>query len=333
MLEPGRNYSVANTDYRYGFNGKENDNDIENSVQDYGMRIYDGRLGRFLSVDKLTGKYPWFTPYQYAGNSPIATTDIDGEEYDWFTWKIAYWTAKAFIGGTNAADNFKQNINTVATNDNMGQFTSNKPSEIQQQVEQKQLNTKIARAKVYGTTANAATYASAGFGGAFVVTAAAPVLPELFTVLGSSELTPAGSYLVNKTLLAVADAGGQKLASGKVDWFDVATDYLPAKGVMGKILLGSLQASVDYQDGKLITVLNGKSLSEVSIDATSSLVVGKVFGNFDSQLEKAFIKKGVRGEELNTVLGKIIKTQKDYIESALKTAISEAAKNKLKKKK
>ena len=80
MLEPGRNYSVANTNYRYGFNGKENDNDIENGMQDYGMRIYDGRLGRFLSVDPLTKKYPYYTPYQFVGNSPIKFVDLDGKE-------------------------------------------------------------------------------------------------------------------------------------------------------------------------------------------------------------------------------------------------------------
>jgi len=66
MLMPGRKYSIANTNYRYGFNGKENDNDIENGAQDYGMRIYEGRLGRFLSVDPLSNKYPWLTPFQFA---------------------------------------------------------------------------------------------------------------------------------------------------------------------------------------------------------------------------------------------------------------------------
>ena len=81
MLEPGRNYSVANTNYRYGFNGKENDNDIENGMQDYGMRIYDGRLGKFLSVDPITKKYPMLTPYQFASNSPISGIDLDGLEY------------------------------------------------------------------------------------------------------------------------------------------------------------------------------------------------------------------------------------------------------------
>jgi hypothetical protein len=44
------------------------------------MRIYDSRLGRFLSVDPLTKSYPWYTPYQFAGNTPIWAIDLDGLE-------------------------------------------------------------------------------------------------------------------------------------------------------------------------------------------------------------------------------------------------------------
>ena len=49
--------------YRYGFNGKENDKDAGEGIQDYGMRIYDTRLGKFLSVDPLAKDYPWYSPY------------------------------------------------------------------------------------------------------------------------------------------------------------------------------------------------------------------------------------------------------------------------------
>jgi RHS repeat-associated protein len=82
MVMPGRKYTAPNGNYRFGFNGKENDNDVkgEGNQQDYGMRIYDPRLGRFLSVDPLTEDYPWLTPYQFASNSPIAFVDQDGEE-------------------------------------------------------------------------------------------------------------------------------------------------------------------------------------------------------------------------------------------------------------
>lgn len=80
---PGRKYSQANSGYRYGFNGKENDNEIKGvgNQQDYGMRIYDSRLGRFLSVDPISGKYPMLTPYQFASNNPIAGIDLDGLEF------------------------------------------------------------------------------------------------------------------------------------------------------------------------------------------------------------------------------------------------------------
>ncbi|RXK85907.1 RHS repeat domain-containing protein [Filimonas effusa] len=80
MIMPGRNYNAAV--YRYGFNGKENDNEIkgDGNQQDYGMRIYDPRLGRFLSVDPLMSKYPELTPYQFASNTPLQAVDLDGAE-------------------------------------------------------------------------------------------------------------------------------------------------------------------------------------------------------------------------------------------------------------
>ncbi len=79
MQMPGRKSSGG---YRYGFNGKENDNEVkgEGNQQDYGMRIYDGRIGKFLSVDPLAKKYPYWTPYQFAGNMPIKYIDLDGLE-------------------------------------------------------------------------------------------------------------------------------------------------------------------------------------------------------------------------------------------------------------
>ncbi len=44
--------------------------------------IYDPQIGRFPQLDPLTDDYPHYTPYQYAGNEPIANVDLDGlEEY------------------------------------------------------------------------------------------------------------------------------------------------------------------------------------------------------------------------------------------------------------
>ncbi len=54
--------------------------DFETGIQDYGMRIYNPNLGRFLSVDPITRDYPELTPYQFAGNTPIQAIDLDGLE-------------------------------------------------------------------------------------------------------------------------------------------------------------------------------------------------------------------------------------------------------------
>ena len=68
--------------YLYGFNGKEHDSEAkgwQNQV-DYGMRVYDPRIGKFLSIDPKSKKFPHFSPYQYAGNTPIQAVDLDGGE-------------------------------------------------------------------------------------------------------------------------------------------------------------------------------------------------------------------------------------------------------------
>jgi RHS repeat-associated protein len=81
MDMPGRKYSAAGI-YRYGFNGKENDNEVkgEGNQQDYGMRIYDPWLGRFLSVDPLFKGFSWNSPYSYAEGDVIRCIDLDGLE-------------------------------------------------------------------------------------------------------------------------------------------------------------------------------------------------------------------------------------------------------------
>ncbi|MCX6180587.1 MAG: hypothetical protein NT150_01490 [Bacteroidetes bacterium] len=79
----GRDARTFNSSYRYGYNGKEKDeNGIGGggSTYDYGFRVYNENLGKFLSVDPLVKEYPWFTPYQFAGNTPIQAIDLDGLE-------------------------------------------------------------------------------------------------------------------------------------------------------------------------------------------------------------------------------------------------------------
>ncbi|HEY0771810.1 MAG TPA: RHS repeat-associated core domain-containing protein, partial [Sphingobacteriaceae bacterium] len=98
-LQPGRHWSLGDG-YRYGFNGKENDNEVKGiagSQQDYGMRIYDPRLGRFLSLDPLASVYPAWTPYSFAMNRPIDGIDLDGAEFATVIKKYFYGSKKPVL--------------------------------------------------------------------------------------------------------------------------------------------------------------------------------------------------------------------------------------------
>jgi RHS repeat-associated protein len=80
MMMPGRTYSAGDS-YRYGFNGKENDNEVkgEGNSLDFGARVYDSRIGRFLSIDNYANKFPFFSAYSYGGNRPMSALDVKGD--------------------------------------------------------------------------------------------------------------------------------------------------------------------------------------------------------------------------------------------------------------
>jgi hypothetical protein len=46
---------------------------------DYGDRIYDPRIGKFLSVDPFVNKYPAFSPYNFSADNPVMFVDINGD--------------------------------------------------------------------------------------------------------------------------------------------------------------------------------------------------------------------------------------------------------------
>ena len=113
---PGRQYN-ASTGYRYGFNGKEKDKEL---VQyDYGFRIYDPRLVRFKSVDPLFKRFPWYTPYQFAGNKPIWAIDLDGLEEKKVTHHLAKYDDGSFYTKKTDVD-IAQNTYISVTDRNTG---------------------------------------------------------------------------------------------------------------------------------------------------------------------------------------------------------------------
>jgi RHS repeat-associated protein len=104
----GRKYNQGT--YRYGFNGKEEDKEWGSQmIQDYGFRIYNPTIGKFLSMDPLAPDYPWYTPYQFAGNMPIWAIDLDGLEPLKTNGIITGYTVKAGQGPSHIAKDLRGN--------------------------------------------------------------------------------------------------------------------------------------------------------------------------------------------------------------------------------
>lgn len=80
--KPIKGLQGCGVSYRFSFNGKENDNETygEGNALDFGARIYDARLGRWLSLDPFQAKYPSLSPYNFVANSPNIFIDPDGKK-------------------------------------------------------------------------------------------------------------------------------------------------------------------------------------------------------------------------------------------------------------
>lgn len=118
-LLPGRNYSSSS--YRHGFNGMEKDDEIHGSTgtsYDFGARLYDSRVGRWLSLDPLAVDYPDQSPYSFAADNPIYLIDPNGKEIV---------PSSAFSSNPRASSVFNQLKATSTFRSGLKQFDGPKP--------------------------------------------------------------------------------------------------------------------------------------------------------------------------------------------------------------
>ena len=74
--QPGRNFNSTN--YSYGFNGQEKDDEVATGIYTAEFWEYDSRIGRRWNTDPVV--YPWQSPYATFNNNPIYFADPSGLE-------------------------------------------------------------------------------------------------------------------------------------------------------------------------------------------------------------------------------------------------------------
>jgi len=71
-------YPNGDNPNKYLYNGKELQDDFGLDWYDYGARFYDAGLGRFHTVDPLSEKYSFQSPFVYGANNPVRFIDYMG---------------------------------------------------------------------------------------------------------------------------------------------------------------------------------------------------------------------------------------------------------------
>ena len=77
-LHKGYNNVINGTHHPYGFNGKEENDELGLNMLDFGARMYDKWLGRWHVTDGKAELYFANSPYNFALNTPINAIDPDG---------------------------------------------------------------------------------------------------------------------------------------------------------------------------------------------------------------------------------------------------------------
>lgn len=96
-------------DYRYDYQGQYAEKDKETDWNSFDLRMYDARIGRWLSVDP---KSQYWSPYIGMGNDPISGVDPDGG-FEKRIWAALY---SAFNGGDIVHNGEEWQVNTKGDN-------------------------------------------------------------------------------------------------------------------------------------------------------------------------------------------------------------------------
>ena len=172
---------------------------------DYGARMYDARVGRWIGVDAHAENAFNLSPYCYAGNKPNSRVDLDGN--DWWDIVNGIGTAIAdnmYPGSNTAAKTPASNISDFNTGNKIGQVAS----------------------MLIGATETLLGGGMMGTGGAGTVLSggtASPVSVPL--IAGGAAFTVQGTSIIAKGYANFMSGNGQKSATRNPDGAKGKSDH------------------------------------------------------------------------------------------------------------
>ncbi len=262
------------------FNGKELDE--ETGLYYVHDRYYNPRISIWYGVDKMTEKYPSWSPYHYCHNNPVNMTDPDGMEADWVQKedKTIYWDDNAVDQSTTKEGEKylgKQGYSPKYLYRDNGTIGPNPGITLNSVDVRPNEGDVMARAVNNAINENATTVAGVSVGLSVAIIGGV----ELAIYAGATATTKMAG-----TKMAIS-AGSQYLANdGKVDLIDVLSDGFLAPGA-GSLIGGGLDLSFDVNNPSVpeFTGLGfGKDPTKAMIDIGVGYGAGKMANSVDGQL-------------------------------------------------
>ncbi len=122
LKHKGYNNMISGVPHNYGYNGKEEQNELNLNWVDYGARNYDATIGRWMNIDNKSEKYHPVSPYNYTLNDPVSLIDPDGND----VYLVIWYTEGGKIGHAGIAiDNYKTQAKKDANGKNVTDANGN----------------------------------------------------------------------------------------------------------------------------------------------------------------------------------------------------------------
>ncbi len=118
--------------YKYKFQGQERQEDLNLGWDSFKFRNYDYAIGRFFNVDPLAEKFPYMTVYQFAGNKPVWSNEIEGLESGVDVWMRV--RDEEILNNMNSSAN-TSNTTTSANTSNTTTSTNNSSTSQEENIE------------------------------------------------------------------------------------------------------------------------------------------------------------------------------------------------------